>query len=146
MPWGPLTRRMLPVTIVYFCYGWTLWLYLNWLPSFFLQRVPAGHPEVGALLVGGLLRRRRSATIVGGEVSDRILQRTGDVQKARRNVVMAGFLGSFVCLLPIFLTQDLTVIIARLGAAFFCRGARDRADVVDPDGHRAASTRGRRAA
>jgi len=28
VPWGPLTRRMLPVTIVYFCYGWTLWLYL----------------------------------------------------------------------------------------------------------------------
>src|SRR5438128_1769608 len=29
VPWARLTRRMLPVTIVYFCYGWTLWLYLN---------------------------------------------------------------------------------------------------------------------
>src|SRR5205823_4689884 len=37
VPWARLTRRMLPVTIVYFCYGWTLWLYLNWLPSFFLN-------------------------------------------------------------------------------------------------------------
>src|SRR5262245_47138765 len=35
VPWGPLTRRIMPVTIVYFCYGWTLWLYLSWLPSFF---------------------------------------------------------------------------------------------------------------
>jgi hypothetical protein len=35
----------------------------------------------------------------GGEVSDRILHRTGDVKKARRNVVMAGFLGSFLFLL-----------------------------------------------
>ena len=32
VPWGPLIRRMWPVTLTYFCYGWTLWLYLNWLP------------------------------------------------------------------------------------------------------------------
>jgi MFS family permease len=37
VPWQRLALRMLPVTIVYFCYGWTLWLYLNWLPSFFLH-------------------------------------------------------------------------------------------------------------
>ena len=37
MPWGRLTKRMVPVTIVYFCYGWTLWLYLSWIPSFFAQ-------------------------------------------------------------------------------------------------------------
>src|SRR5262249_2534943 len=37
VPWRPLLRRMVPVTIVYFCYGWTLWLYLNWLPTFFLR-------------------------------------------------------------------------------------------------------------
>ncbi len=35
VPWGPLTRRMLPVTVVYFCYGWTLWLYLSWIPQYF---------------------------------------------------------------------------------------------------------------
>ena len=37
VPWGALTRRMAPVTIVYFCYGWTLWLYLTWLPQYFLH-------------------------------------------------------------------------------------------------------------
>jgi hypothetical protein len=26
---------MWPVTLTYFCYGWSLWLYLNWLPLFF---------------------------------------------------------------------------------------------------------------
>jgi MFS family permease len=34
-PWRPLLKRMWPVTLTYFCYGWTLWLYLNWLPLFF---------------------------------------------------------------------------------------------------------------
>src|SRR5215472_526719 len=31
----PLIARMWPVTLTYFCYGWSLWLYLNWLPLFF---------------------------------------------------------------------------------------------------------------
>jgi MFS family permease len=37
VPWLSLARRMVPVTVVYFCYGWTLWLYLAWIPSFFLH-------------------------------------------------------------------------------------------------------------
>ena len=56
---------------------------------------------------------------LGGVISDRILERTGDLQKARRNVVVVGFLGSFVCLLPIFLTHDLDADRLSLGAAFF---------------------------
>ena len=32
IPWLLLARRMAPVTAVYFCYGWTLWLYLAWIP------------------------------------------------------------------------------------------------------------------
>ena len=37
VPWGPLFRRMLPVTLVYFCYGWTLWLFLSWIPQYFIH-------------------------------------------------------------------------------------------------------------
>ncbi len=37
IPWGRLVRRMAPITLVYFCYGWTLWMYLNWLPSYFVH-------------------------------------------------------------------------------------------------------------
>src|SRR5260370_29921696 len=29
VPWLRLARRILPVTIVDFCYGWTLWLFLS---------------------------------------------------------------------------------------------------------------------
>ena len=32
---------------------------------------------------------------------------------------MIGFIGSFVCLVPVFLTHDLATIIVSLGAAFF---------------------------
>src|SRR5258708_16662898 len=32
-----LARRIMPATAVNFCYGWTLWLVLRWVSSFFLQ-------------------------------------------------------------------------------------------------------------
>jgi MFS family permease len=119
VPWGALTRRMAPVTIVYFCYGWTLWLYLNWLPSYFLHEY---HVEISrsALFSSAVFFAGVVGDYLGGIISDRILHTTGDLQKARRNVVMFGFLGSFVCLLPVFLTHDLVTIILSLGAAFFC--------------------------
>src|SRR5258706_4899952 len=37
VPWGRLFQRMAPVTIVYFCYGWTLGLFLSWIPQYFLH-------------------------------------------------------------------------------------------------------------
>ncbi|OFW04325.1 MAG: MFS transporter [Acidobacteria bacterium RIFCSPLOWO2_02_FULL_68_18] len=119
VPWGPLTRRMMPVTIVYFCYGWTLWLYLNWLPSFFLNEYQLDIRQ-SALFASAVFFAGVVGDIAGGEVSDHILRTTGDLKRARRNVVVAGFLGSFVCLLPIFLTTNLNLIALALGAAFFC--------------------------
>ena len=106
VPWRRLTRRMLPVTIVYFCYGWTLWLYLNWLPSFFLHEYKLDIGRSAHLRVGRVLRRRRRRLRSAATISDAILRRTGDLLKARRNVIVCGFLGSFVCLLPMFLTHN----------------------------------------
>ena len=119
VPWGALTRRMLPVTIVYFCYGWTLWLYLNWLPSFFLHEYRLNIAR-SALFSSVVFFAGVGGDLLGGSISDGILERTGDLRKARRNVVVAGFLGSFVFLLPMFATRDLTLIVLCLGAAFFC--------------------------
>jgi sugar phosphate permease len=118
VPWKSLTRRMLPVTVVYFCYGWTLWLYLTWLPSYFLHEYQYDLKK-SALFTSAVFFAGVVGDYLGGVVSDRVLLRTGDLQKARRNVVMVGFLGSFVCLLPVFLTHSLVSIILALGAAFF---------------------------
>jgi len=118
VPWPALTRRLAPVTIVYFCYGWTLWLYLNWLPSYFLHEYRVEISK-SALFSSAVFFAGVVGDYLGGVVSDRILHATGDLQKARRNVVMVGFLGSFVCLLPVFFTHDLVPIILSLGAAFF---------------------------
>jgi MFS family permease len=118
VPWGPLARRMLPVTIVYFCYGWTLWLYLNWLPSFFLTEYKLDLRQ-SAFFASAVFFAGVGGDWLGGELSDSILKRTGNVRTARLLVVVVGFLGSFVCLLPMFATRDLTLIALALGGAFF---------------------------
>jgi MFS family permease len=118
VPWGPLARRMLPVTIVYFCYGWTLWLYLNWLPSFFLNEYQLDLRR-SALFASAVFFAGVAGDWLGGELSDGILKRTGNVRTARLGVVVFGFLGSFICLLPMFATRDLTLIALVLGGAFF---------------------------
>jgi MFS family permease len=106
------------VTIVYFCYGWTLWLYLNWLPSFFQNQY---HQNIAksALFSSAVFFAGVGGDLLGGTISDGILKRTRDLKKARRNVVMGGFLGAFVCLLPMFMTHDLTLITLSLAAGFF---------------------------
>jgi MFS family permease len=109
---------MAPVTIVYFCYGWTLWLYLNWLPSFFLHEYQLELSRT-ALFASAVFLAGVGGDVLGGQLSDRLLHRWGDVRRARLSVVIGGFACSFLSLLPLFLTRQPTVIVLSLGAAFF---------------------------
>ncbi len=47
----------MPVTCVDFCYGWTLWLFQSWIPSFFVQNYrlnlnPSALYSAGVLFAG----------------------------------------------------------------------------------------------
>lgn len=117
-PWGALVKRMAPVTLVYFCYGWTLWLYLTWLPSFFMHGY-ALNLKNSALFSSGVFLAGVAGDTVGGMVSDRILKKTGDRNKARRNLVIAGFLMSLGFMIPVLRSHDLTTVAICLSAAFF---------------------------
>jgi len=56
---------------------------------------------------------------LGGVMSDRILRRTGDRVAARRNVIVAGMLGSCLLLVPVMLVDDVNIAALSLAAAFF---------------------------
>lgn len=118
VPWGPLVRRMLPVTVVYFCYGWTLWLYLAWIPSFFLHNYGLQLQD-SALFSSGVFFGGVLGSLWGGILSDRILLQTGDRNKARRNLVVAGFLCSLASMTPVLFTHNLNLAAVCLSAAFF---------------------------
>jgi MFS family permease len=118
VPWGPLFARMAPVTIVYFCYGWTLWLFLSWIPSYFLHsynmKLSSSALFASSVFAAGVL-----GDSLGGWLSDRILRRTGSVTKARRNMVVLGMIGALCSMLPMLFVHDLTVSVLCLSSGFF---------------------------
>jgi sugar phosphate permease len=119
VPWGRLLKRMLPTAVVYFCYGWTLWLYLTWLPSFFQQGYGLNLKDTAFFSFGVLLAGVIGDT-VGGVLSDWLFRRTGSFLVARRNLVAASLLGSLIFLIPVLLFKDLVLIAICLSGAFFC--------------------------
>jgi MFS family permease len=118
VPWLLLARRMLPVTFVYFCYGWTLWLYLAWIPSFFLHSYRLDVKN-SAFFSSGVFLAGVIGDTLGGVVSDRILSKTGNRNKARRNLVVGGFLCSLACMLLIFFVHQVSSAAICLSLAFF---------------------------
>jgi MFS family permease len=102
IPWGALVRRMWPVTLVYFCYGWTLWLFLSWIPSYFLHN---HHLDLkhSALFASGVFFAGVVGDTAGGVISDWLAQRTSDLKRARRNLVMVGLIGAALSLVPLLL-------------------------------------------
>jgi MFS family permease len=118
IPWWALARRIAPLTLVDFCYGWTLWLFLTWIPSFFAENYHL-NLQASSLFAAGVLFAGVIGDAAGGVVSDHIYRRTGDRRIARVRVIQAGFLGSFAFLVPVVLVRDLRVAAVCLSAAFF---------------------------
>jgi sugar phosphate permease len=118
VPWKKLFARILPVTFVDFCYGWMLWVYLTWIPSFFHESYGlelAKFALFSALvLIGGVV-----GDMVGGILSDALLRRTGSLKVARRAVLVIGLLGSFVFIVPTLLVHQLALTTVCLAVAFF---------------------------
>jgi MFS family permease len=113
-----LFLRMLPVTITDFCYGWTLWVCLNWLPSFFRQNYGLSL-ESSALFTSGIFLAGIVGNMLGGIVSDLVLARTGSLVKARRDLIVAGLAGSMTFLIPVLAFHNLTVVAIAMTLAFF---------------------------
>ncbi len=118
IPWASLIWRMLPVTAVYFCYAWTLWLYLAWIPSFFLHSYGL-KLQNSALFSAGVFFAGVVGNTLGGVLSDHILSRTGSRDKARRNLIIIGFLCSLACMIPLLFLHNLTDAAICLSLAFF---------------------------
>ena|SRR6202046_670659 len=118
IPWIALLRRLWPVALTYFCYGWSLWLYLSWLPLFFKNNYHMDLKD-SAIFASGVFFAGVVGDTLGGVISDFLLRRTGNVRFARLSVTILGFTGAFLSLLPILYVHDITIVALCLSGGFF---------------------------
>jgi len=118
IPLWILTKRMFPVTIVMFTYGWSYWVFVSWLPLYFANQ---HHTNLrnSALLTSVPFLAGLIGNTVGGMGSDLILKRTGRHRLARCSVVAVSLVGTATFLLPCLFIDDLTAIVALLAASMF---------------------------
>jgi MFS family permease len=118
IPWAPLFRRMLPVTLVYFCYGWTLWLFLSWLPSFFMHSYNMNLKD-SAIFAAGVFFAGVLGDTAGGLISDWLVRRTGNLRLGRCHMVMVCMLLALGSLLPVMFVHDALMAAVALSLGFF---------------------------
>jgi MFS family permease len=118
LPWFALLKRMAPVTIVYFCYGWNLWLFLSWIPQYFLHSYRLELKQ-SALFSSGVFLAGVAGDTLGGVVTDVLLRRTRTLAVARSWMVAVCLLLTGISLIPLMFLHDVNVSLACLSAGFF---------------------------
>lgn len=113
-----LTKRMFPVTLVMFAYGWTYWVFVSWLPLYFANRHGTNLRD-SALLTSALFFAALIGNTVGGVVSDRILRNTGRKRLARCSVIFVSLVGAAAFIAPTMFLDDLRYVVPLLACAMF---------------------------
>ena len=75
---------------MYFCYGWVLWLYLNWIPTYLVEVRNFTQMEMG-LAASVPLLAAAVTNIGGGTLSDRLVHAWGNLRWGRVVVSVCGF-------------------------------------------------------
>jgi MFS transporter, ACS family, glucarate transporter len=101
VPWRLIlrSRDVWFLCAMYFCYGWGLWMYLVWLPTY-LQEVR--HMAAGRLGFAASLPMLAATftNLVGGWSSDTLTRRWGNLRAGRVAVSVAGFTIAAAALVP----------------------------------------------
>jgi len=118
VPWMPLFKRMMPVTITYFCYGWILWLFMSWIPQYFLHSYHLDLKK-SALFAASVFFAGVLGDALGGMYSDHLLRKTGNLLIARRNVIVTCMLLTLASMIPLMFVHDLTISVVCLSLGFF---------------------------
>ena len=106
--------------VVDFCYGWSLWVFLTWLPSYLADA--RGFKAEADCADDRCCRCSAawSATRWAASMSDAIFRRTGDLRLARRTLLVVGLGGALAFMLPAVVTDSaLGAVCACSAAAFF---------------------------
>lgn len=117
-PWVLMIKRMWLVTFVDFCYGWSLWVFLTWLPSYLKDARGFDLKQMALFATLPLLAGVVGDTL-GGVTSDYIFKKTHNLKLARRGLLVTGLTGALVFILPAIFTQSPLMAVYFLAASFF---------------------------
>jgi MFS family permease len=119
VPWKRLlaSPTLWTVCIMYFCYNYTLSVYLDWFPTYLKAYRGYTLKQMGfyaslPLLAGTL------CDLAGGWISDILLRRSGNVTRSRRVVGVIGFVIAAAGILPATLTSNPKACVAFSCLAF----------------------------
>ncbi|WP_285426177.1 MFS transporter [Pseudomonas sp. efr-133-TYG-103a] len=118
VPWKALFRRMFPVTIVYFCYGWTLWLFLSWIPQYFLHSYNMDLKK-SAIFASAVFLAGVVGDTLGGLVTDRLLIKTRCLKRSRSWMVAVCMFLTLACLVPVMFGHNAYLSMVCLAGGFF---------------------------
>ena len=121
VPWRRLVPRVAPLMIVYFCQGWTGWLFVTWMPSL-LQKNYGFDLKKSSFLYAAMLFCAMIAEFLGGVVTDYLLRRTGNLQIARSRMIAASWIVVVAGLVPAILVHDPVVGLTGFTVALFFLG------------------------
>jgi nitrate/nitrite transporter NarK len=101
VPWALIlrSRNLWALSAMYFCYGWVLWMYLAWLPTYLVEERGFVDLRMGFAASLPLL----AATItnaLGGWISDKLAHQLSDLKRGRLLVSTVGFAIAGVGLIP----------------------------------------------
>ena len=95
------------LSCMYFCYGWVLWMYLNWYPTYLVEARGYTMAEVGFGASLPLLAAT-ATNIGGGWISDVLSRRLG-LKRGRLFVSVAGFTIAGLGLIPGVLAESAAI-------------------------------------
>lgn len=116
VPWGQILSnpQMWLLAAMYACYGYSIGIYLSWFPKYLVDAHGFSLAKMG-LYASLPLACGVAGDMAGGWVSDKIVEKTGNLKMARRLVAVVGFLiAGAMILLAINSSDPMT------GVGFFC--------------------------
>ena len=112
---------MTPMMIIYFCQGWTGWLYVTWMPSL-LKNNYGLDLKKSSLLYAAVILAGFIAELLGGVGTDYLLRRTESVQIARARLIAVVWVLAVAALVPAILVHNLVVGVAGFTLTLFFMG------------------------
>jgi sugar phosphate permease len=118
--WGMIFRspNMWYIALGYCCFFFGTNFYLTWYPTYLREHRHLTVQALGVIgslpLIAGML-----GDIVGGSLTDLLLERTGSARLARRAVAAPGFLLAGIFVIPAAMTDSAAISVLCLAISFF---------------------------